>query len=76
MKTKTLPCTTDIEQEEKDAEAPDIKVHNQNLYILPRIFLLSFYIQELTKFYVCSIFKPNAPFAKVVEGLGKLGKRP
>jgi hypothetical protein len=27
-----------------------------------------------TKFDICSIFKPNAPLAKVVEDVGKLGK--
>jgi hypothetical protein len=27
-----------------------------------------------SKFEVCNIFKPNAPFAKVAEDMGKLGK--
>jgi hypothetical protein len=32
-----------------------------------RIFLLLFHIQELTKFDVLSIFKPNAPLAKLLR---------
>jgi hypothetical protein len=30
----------------------------------------------VTKFDVCSIFKPDAPIAKTVEDIGKLGKVP
>jgi hypothetical protein len=36
--------------------------------------LLGLFFDLGSKFDICSIFKPNAPLANVVEDLGKLGK--
>jgi hypothetical protein len=61
-------------RKKKVQKHPTIKAPNQILHILLRIFLLLFYIQESNKLDVCSIFKSNAPLAKVVEAWGSLVK--